>query len=116
MPVTAAEVAELREAGQALSLDDVDNTLRTPTEIIGYLIHSGRSIGADQAETLDMVELLVRSTDMWREEIREAHDVLARLGYGPDLSLLLTKLARNAKPKPPSWIERIRRRPQIALT
>jgi hypothetical protein len=100
MPVTAAEVVELREAGQALSLDDVDNALKTTAEIIGYLIHSARSIGADQAETLDMVELLVRSTDMWREEIREARDVLARLGYGPDLALLLTSLARKAKPRP----------------
>jgi hypothetical protein len=113
MPVTAAEVAELREAGQALSLDDVDNTLKTTAEIIGYLIHSARSIGADQAETLDMVELLVRSSDMWREEIREARDVLTRLGYGPDLALLLTELACKAKPKPPSWIERIRRRPRL---
>jgi hypothetical protein len=102
MPVTAAEVVELREAGQALSLDDVDNTLKTNAEIVGYLVHGARSIGADQAETLDMVELLVRSTDMWREEIREARDVLARLGYGPDLAVLLTSLARKAKPRPPS--------------
>ncbi|SHH96798.1 hypothetical protein [Bradyrhizobium erythrophlei] len=100
MPVTAAEVAELRQAGQALSLDDVDNTLRTTAEIIGYLIYASRSMGADQTEQLRLVELLVRSTDMWREEIREARDVLVRLGYGRDLALLLTSLARKAKLKP----------------
>lgn len=100
MPVTAAEVAELRAAGEALSLDDVDHTLRTTAEIIGYMIYSERSIGADQTETLNMVELVVRASDMWREDIREARDVLVRLGYGRDLAMLLTKLARKAKPKP----------------
>jgi hypothetical protein len=110
MPVTAAEVAELRKAGQALSLDDVDNTLRTSAEIIGYLIHSARSIGANQAEQLHMVELLIRAVEMDRENVREARDVLQALGYPPELTKLLTALARKAKPKPPSWIER--RRPR----
>jgi hypothetical protein len=100
MPVTAAEVAELRAAGEALSLDDVDHPLRTTAEIIGYMIYSERSLGADQTETLDMVELVVRATDMWRDDILEARDVLVRLGYGRDLAMLLTKLARKAKPKP----------------
>src|SRR5882757_5500405 len=98
MPVTAAEVAELRAAGEALSLDDVDHTLRTTAEIIGYMVYSERSIGADQTETLNMVELVVRATDMWRDDIVDARDVLVRLGYGRDLAKLLTKLARKAKP------------------
>jgi len=103
MPVTVAEVVELRTAGHALSLDDVDSTLRTSAEIIGYLIHSARSMGVDSSATLDMVELLVRASDMWREEIREARDILVRLGYGPDLAKLLTKHARRAQPNP-EWL------------
>jgi hypothetical protein len=108
MPVSAAEVAELREAGRSLSLDEVDNTLRTSAEIIGYLIHSLRSIGGDQTEVLHDVELLVRASDMWREDVRKARDTLGALGYGTDVTKLLTALARKAKPRPPSWIEQRR--------
>jgi hypothetical protein len=100
MPVTAAEVAELRAAGEALSLDDVDHPLRTTAEIIGYLIYSERSIGADQTETLNMVELLVRAAEFDRDDIREARDTLGALGYGTDATKLLTRLARKARPKP----------------
>jgi hypothetical protein len=74
--------------------------LKTSAEVVGFTIHSARSMGADANETLDMVELLVRASDMWREEIREARDILVRLGYGRDLAVLLTKLARKAKPRP----------------
>jgi hypothetical protein len=93
---SAAEVAELRQAGQAQSLDHADHTLRTDAEVIGFLTHTARAMGADQAEQLDWVELVVRATGMWRENIREARDVLVRLGYGRDLAMLLTKLARKA--------------------
>jgi hypothetical protein len=98
--VSAAEVAELKAEGEALSLDDVDNTLQTTAEIIGYLIHQLRSIGADQAEVLHDVELVVRAAGMWREDVRQSRDILLRLGYGRDLAMLLTKLARRAKPRP----------------
>jgi hypothetical protein len=110
MPVTAAEVAELRQAGQALSLDDVDNTLKTQAEVVGYLIHSARSMGANQAEQLHVVELLIRAVEMDRENVREVRNTLSALGYGHDLAVLLTSLSRKAKPKPPSWIERRRAR------
>ena len=103
MPVAAAEVAELRAAGEALSLDDVEHTLRTTAEIIGYMIYSERSIGADQTETLNMVELVVRATDMWREDIREARNVLYALNYPPAISQLLKALARRAPPRPPPY-------------
>jgi hypothetical protein len=103
VPVSQHEVDELRRKGQALCLDAADCTLQTSAELLGYVIHDARSLGADQAETLDWVELIVRSTDMERETIREARDTLAALNYGPDLSKLLTKLARRAKPAPPRF-------------
>jgi hypothetical protein len=109
---SAAEVAELRQAGQAQSLDHADHTLRTDAEVIGFLTHTARAMGADQAEQLDWVELVVRATGMWRENIREARDVLVRLGYGRDLAMLLTKLARKAKPKP-QWSDQWRSRAQV---
>jgi hypothetical protein len=71
----------------------------TPAEVIGFLIFRLRSIGADAAELAHDVELLVRAAQMDRETIREARDTLALLGYGPDLSKLLTHLARRARPK-----------------
>jgi hypothetical protein len=113
VPVSQHDVDELRREGQALSLDDVDHTLRTNAEVIAYLIYGSRSIGADQAEQLRLVELLVRAVEMTRENIREARDVLQALSYPPELTQLLTALARKAKPEPPSWIERIRRRPRL---
>src|SRR4051812_34371745 len=100
MPVTVAEVEELRAAGREVSLDDLENVLTTTAEIIGFLIHNLRSIGADQAEVLHHVEVLVVATEMDRSDIREASDVLVRLGYGRDLGKLLTALARRAKPPP----------------
>lgn len=107
MPVTQAEVDELRREGEARGLDDVDNTLQTYAEIIAFQIHQWRHFGADQAETLRDVELLIRASELDRESIREARDILLRLGYGRDLGLLMTKLARKAKPPPPTWTERM---------
>jgi hypothetical protein len=110
MPVTQAEVDELRREGEARGLDDVDRTLQTYAEIIAFQIHQWRHFGADQAETLRDVELLLRALELDRESIREARDILLRLGYGRDLGPLMTALARRAKPRPPVWIERMRAR------
>ena len=103
MPVSQHEVDELRRKGQAQSLDAADCTLQTSAELLGFVIHSARSIGADQTETLAMVELLVRATDMWREDIREARNVLQALNYPPAISQLLKALARRAPPRPPPY-------------
>jgi hypothetical protein len=105
MAVSEAEVHELRRDGEARGLDDVDTTLQSYAEILGYVVHEARSHGWD---VNDYVELLVRATDLPREDIRQARDVLQALGYPPELMKLLTALARKAKPKPPSWIERRR--------
>jgi hypothetical protein len=110
MSVSVAEVDELRREGEARGLDDADTTLQSYAEILGYAVHEARGHGWD---VNDYVELLVRATDLSREDIRQARDVLQALGYPPQLTKLLTALVRKAKPKPPSWIERIRRRPRL---
>ena len=96
MPVSQHEVDELRRRGQAQSLDDADTTLQSVAENLGFLIHQLRHLGADQAEVLHDIELLVRAVELDRESIREARDILLRLGYGRDLGLLMTRLARKA--------------------
>jgi hypothetical protein len=96
MPVTAAEVDELRAAGEARGLDDADRTLETYPEIIAFAVHVARSHGWD---VNDYVELLVRATGLPREDIRQARDVLQALNYPRDLCQLMTRLARRAKPK-----------------
>src|SRR5215211_2526286 len=101
MSVSRAEVDTFRREAQAAQRSDVVE--RTPLESlaedIGYLVYRWRQLGADQAAVLHDIELLVRSTDQDREDIREARDVLAKLGYGRDVTMLLTRLARKAKPK-----------------
>src|SRR4051812_47498359 len=106
MPASLAEIAELRREGEALSLDDIDRTLQSLAEIIGFFIHQLRSIGADQAEVLHHVELLVVATSVDRTAIRTARDTLGSLGYGAGITRLLTRLAKKAKAKPPYWIAR----------
>ena len=103
MPVSSAEISELRAAHQArLQLGDVDNTLQalhTTAEVIGFMIHEMRGAGADQAEMLHDVELVLRAANVHGEDIRQARDVLARLGYGADLAKTMTGLARRVRPK-----------------
>jgi hypothetical protein len=74
--------------------------LKTVAEAIGFTIYSARAKGDDRTEQLELVELLLKATDTPREDIREARDLLGRLGFGDDLTGLLTRLARKAKPKP----------------
>jgi hypothetical protein len=104
MSVSAAEVAALKAEADAYvaKQEHVDGTLQTVAEAIGYAIYGLRSIGADREELLHDVELIVRASGMWRDEIRTARDTLAKLGYGRDLEQLLTQLARRARPRPPA--------------
>jgi hypothetical protein len=101
--VSAAEVAALKADGERMSLDDADTTLETVAEIIAFQVHQCRHFGADQAEVLHDVELLVRAAELDREAIRTARDTLGSLGYGADVTKLLTALARRARPKPPPY-------------
>ena len=101
MPVTAAEVAALRAAGQAQSLDGADTVLESVAAQLAFLIYQCRHFGADQAEVLHDVELLVRAVEFNKSELREARDVLRALNYPPAITMLLTALARRARPRPP---------------
>lgn len=111
--VAAAEVAELKAEGERMSLDDADTTLQSTAEIIAFLVHQLRHLGEDQSHVLHDVELLVRAVELDRDAIRTARNTLGSLGYGADVTKLLTALARKAPPPPPSWIERMRRRPGL---
>jgi hypothetical protein len=103
MSVSAAEVDELRRAGEARGLDDADTTLQSVAENLGFLIHQLRHLGADQAQVLHDIELLARAAEFNKSELREARDVLRALNYPPAISQLLTALARRAPPRPPPY-------------
>jgi hypothetical protein len=109
MPVSAAEVAELRREGAELNLDDVVNVLHTTAEHLGYLIAGLRSLGADQSELLHDIELLIRAARLDRVDLRQARDVLRSLNYDPAVIRLLTALARKAPPPPVRWRHRTAR-------
>jgi hypothetical protein len=99
MPVSQIEVDALKAEGEARGLDDADTTLETLAEQLGFVVYQLRHLGADRAEVLHDVELLVRAVELDRESIRTARDTLGALGYGADVTMLLTALARRAKPK-----------------
>jgi hypothetical protein len=99
MSVSAAEIAEWKAAYQAQPPGEVDNTLETFAEVIGFLIHRLRAIGADQDELAHDIELLVRVAELDAASIRECRDVLVRLAYPRDLTTLMTRLARKARPR-----------------
>jgi hypothetical protein len=112
--VTAAEVAELKRAGQA-TLHRRDATESRPhslAEVLGLMIHEWRHHGAAQEDLLHDIELIVRSTDQFQGSIRAARDTLAGLGYEAAILRLLTRLARKAKPMPPWWASTGRARPR----
>ena len=96
-------------------MESADCTLQSTAEIIAFLIHQWRHLGEDQSQVLHDVELLVRAVELDRDAIRTARDTLGSLGYGTDVTKLLTALARKAPPRPPSWIERMRRRPGLSV-
>jgi hypothetical protein len=107
-PSVADDVVELRAAYAAQPPGTPDTTLTSLAEHVGFLIHKLRSIGADEAELLHHIEVLLVASSQDRTAIRTARDTLQRLGYGDDLAKLLTRLARKAKPAPPTFAERMR--------
>ena len=99
MAVTAEQVARLRrlaDARPAESTEDLQE-LQTSAEVIAYTIAQCRVIGEDEA---DAIELLVRATDMYREDIAEAEKLLRKLGYGLVCDRLRV-IAKKAKHGPP---------------
>jgi hypothetical protein len=106
-PVSAAEVSELRAALAAQPPSDVDSTLQSLAEIIGFAIEGLRQIGADEDELVHDVELLLRSSRQNREDIREARDTLQRLGYPRAITAMMGQVARKAKPAPATFAQRM---------
>ena len=80
-----------------MTLDFAEHVLDTPSEIIAGLVFELRTLGADEEAILHGVELLARSADFTREELRSARDTLKALYYSPELIRLLGQLARRAK-------------------
>ncbi len=107
-PVSLAEIAELRAAHAAQPPGGFDNVLETLAEHIGYIIHGLRQLGADQDELVHDVELLLRVSNTDRESIRAARDLLAQLGYPREITSMMARVARKAKPAPPRFAERMR--------
>lgn len=98
---TAAEITELRRGGELLLKTGAENPLAvfsSPTEVIAFVIYSLRMGGADEAEVLDAIELLIRATALPREEVREMRTTLQKLKYSADITKLLTALAKKARP------------------
>jgi predicted secreted protein len=107
-PVSAVEVEALRAALAAQPLSEVDSTLQSLAEIIGFAIHGLRQIGAEADELTHDVELLLRASNQNREDIRKARDLLMLLGYPTEITSMMTQVARKAKPAPPTFAERMR--------
>jgi hypothetical protein len=105
MPVSQHDVDELRREGLAMGLDGTCCVLQTTAEHLGFMIAQARALGMDETDVLDAVELVVRAVEVDKQELRSARDVLKALNYSPALIRLLTRLARAAKPPPPSWLE-----------
>jgi len=100
MTVTAAEIEALRRDGEAARGQFEPPVLRTMTEVLASFINSARSLEADEDRVLHDVELLVRAIPLWQEEIREARTTLGALGYGTEITKLLSKLAARARRRP----------------
>ena len=96
MAVDAADVAELRrmlaENGEANRGDDL-RALQTYAEVLGYVVACARQVDDDE---VDAVELVVRATDIPREDIQAAERVLRPLGY----TKVADKLRETARKKP----------------
>ena len=107
-PVSAAEVAELKAAHAAQPTSDVDNTLQSLDEQLGYSIEGLRKLGADEGELVHDIELLLRASGQSREDIRAARDILMKLGYPRAITVMMGQVARKAKPAPPTFAQRLR--------
>jgi len=99
MAVSAADVAEFRrkyaeyvESGDA-GWDDGLRALQTYAEVLGYVVACARQVDDDE---VDAVELVVRATDIPREDIQAAERVLRPLGY----TKVADKLRETARKKP----------------
>lgn len=80
MPVSAADIAELRRMKAAEPSQSLGEfaVMKSTEEVVGYLIACSREIGSNEA---DMVETLVRLLELPPSEVRDLEKVLRPLGY-----------------------------------
>jgi hypothetical protein len=79
MPVSAADMAELRRVAATLpeSAGDDLAALQTTEEVLGYVIAVSRAEGWDEA---DAIELVARSVEMSPADARSHARTLGKLG------------------------------------
>jgi hypothetical protein len=74
--------------------DAIDlSALQSIEEVIGYVIAAARAEGENE---VDLVELLVRATDLTPDDVRRAERVLRPLGY-VSVADMLRKIAGRRK-------------------
>lgn len=86
MPVDPADVATVRSMADKLPASDLDS-LSSIASVIAYTIMVAR---AEHRDELHDVELLIRATDLNRDERRKAQGELRRLGYRAVADMLRT--------------------------
>jgi len=94
---------ELRKA--RASHPDLDGSELAPLSstamVIAYMTAMAREDGINE---VDAVETALVDTGLHREHLRADADLLARLGYR-GIASMLRRLARKAKPRPPTTFE-----------
>jgi hypothetical protein len=77
---------------------DSFNQAKTIPEVLALLIAFARAEGRDEVEE---TEVLLRLVDLSRAELLDIETTMAPLGYGA-VAGVLRRLARTAKPRPPT--------------
>jgi len=106
--ITEAEIVEIRRKAAELPRGHHDprarydlSGIRTLAELIGYLATVAREKGWNEVE---LVAVSIRVATPYREHVREAEQLLRRLGYTAVCDHL-RKIARHLQPKPPGrWV------------
>jgi hypothetical protein len=83
-------------------------TLQTLAEHLGYVIEGLRQLGAEEGDLVHDVELLLRASGQNRQDIRTARDILVKLGYPRAITSMMGRVARRARPAPPTLAQRLR--------
>ncbi|MGC2779991.1 MAG: hypothetical protein WA418_30565 [Bradyrhizobium sp.] len=104
---TIKEAVALLKQDSDSSAESAGETIRFANlaEAIAYDVACCRASGSDE---IIFCEIVLKACDVCREELHEADAVLRRLGYD-EISKMLRRLARSARPKPTiQWPHRIR--------
>jgi hypothetical protein len=93
MPVSAADVAELRRLADEVRDDGSLAPLDSTAEVLAYCVAVAR---AEDHDECDVVEALCRAVKMSRDELRRDEALLRRLGYRA-VADRLRKLSRRKR-------------------